>query len=143
MGIKAASVRLAFGAIVLATLVAGGCSKQITDNKVERVALKRVARYQASGDEGVLIIDARRQEQFNGGHIPGARNIRLPEIDESQRDPRLEKFKTIVVYGDDPGSASAMAMAKRLMSAGYKNVHLFEAGFSSWQARGLPISRGE
>lgn len=143
MGMKRAFVRAAFGAVALAAVT--GCSRNITDSKVERIAIERVARLQSSGSEGVLIIDARRPEQFGQGHIPGAKNMRLPDIGEGDKDkdPRLERYRTIVVYGEDPGSASAMAVAKRLMTIGYKDVKLFEAGYSAWQLRGLPTSRAE
>lgn len=129
----------ALGACVLGL---GGCSSQVSDRNVRRIELREVSRPVEREDRGTLIIDARSPGEFGAGHIPGARNIRSPDIDTRERDPELERFRTIIVYGNDPGSAPAVSLVKKMMIAGYKDVRLFEQGFNAWRNAGLPIERG-
>ena len=140
--------KLSFGSLgALAVLAAvgvywAGCSSTTSDRDVRRIELRDVARPVERETASVLIIDARSPGEFGAGHIPGARNLRSPEIDERERDPDLERFRTIIVYGADPGSAPAMALAKKLMRAGYRDVRLFQEGFRGWQNAGMPVERG-
>lgn len=87
--------------------------------------------------DALLLIDPRSERRFAEAHIPGARNIRLPQVDPARdRDPGIERFRAIVVYGDDPASASARAMTKRLLAAGYRGVRLYAGGIKEWIGRG-------
>ncbi|TVQ60077.1 MAG: rhodanese-like domain-containing protein [Phycisphaerales bacterium] len=129
-------------AAISLALTLGACSSTTSDRDVRRIPLNEVARPVERAQTNVLIIDARTPGEFGAGHIPGARNLRSPDIDERERDPDLERFRTIIVYGADPGSAPAMSMAKKLMRAGYRDVRLFQEGFRSWEAAGLPVERG-
>ena len=97
----------------------------------------------ADKPKGVLVMDTRPEDAFAAGHIPGARNLRLRDISGERRDPRLESYKTIIVYADNPGSASAIAMTKRLLSLDYTDVRLMEEGFEGWSSRGLPVERSD
>lgn len=54
-------------------------------------------------------------------------------------DPALDRYGQLVVYGDDPGTGSAVAMTKRLMMTGYKKVRMFMGGMSEWKRAGLPV----
>lgn len=127
-----------------------GCSK-VSDKDVLKEALdlqdvsKIVQRGEvasASGKGTTLLLDVRTAEAFATGHIPGARNIRLPQIDAKEKDPDLDKYKTIIVYDQNRGSASGMAVAKRLLVARYDDVRLFEEGFDAWKRAGLPVESG-
>lgn len=90
------------------------------------------------GDGGtVLLVDPRHPRDFEAGRIPGARNLRLSEVPpESRVDRSLDRYGTIVVYGNDPASASARAMTKRLLAIGYSSVRWFPGGLEEWKAFG-------
>ncbi|MFX8278030.1 rhodanese-like domain-containing protein, partial [Acinetobacter baumannii] len=75
--------------------------------------------------------------------IPGARNIRLDTIDAKERDPALDRYKTIIVYGQTPGPTIERSTAKRLIQAKYDDVRWFEDGFKAWEVSGLPVARPE
>lgn len=121
------------------TLLLAACGKNISDKSVNLYDLQQMARIHARDGEKLLLIDVRTAETFAAGHIPGARNIRLPEVREDDLDPALQKYKQIVVYGQNAGSASAMAMAKRLLTAGYSDVVLFKPGFDAWKSAGMAV----
>lgn len=63
--------------------------------------------------------------------------MQLEEIrSEYGRRPAYEKYENIVVYGDDPGSPIARAMAKRLIASNYDNVFILEGGIMEWVRQG-------
>ena len=92
-----------------------GCPKEVRDTDIKVVSVGQVKalwdRQQRGDQTAVYIIDPRPAKAFNAEHIPGARNITLPKIDpKADRDPVIQRFENIVVYGDDPGSATARGM---------------------------------
>lgn len=121
-----------------------GCRDNISDKNIELVPLAEV-RALSSGDPSVVLIDPRSAQEFAKGRLPGARNVRLPDIADEPNaiPPELSGFSTFVVYGNDPGSAVARAMTKRLLRAGAKNAVLFSGGLSEWMAAGYPTEPGK
>lgn len=131
-------------------MLLGGCSGSgsISDKKIDYIDLNQAVDYyeQRTREENkALFIDTRKPERFAEGHLPGARNIRGTNIKlEYGLDPTLEKYDNLIVYGENPGSAGARAMAKRLIQAGYntmlkKRVKLFLGGWVEWDTTGLDI----
>lgn len=139
---------------VLAGVVLAGCSGSgnISDKKIEYIDLNQAVDYyeqRTREEHKALFIDTRKPERFAEGHLPGARNIRGTDIKlEYGLDPTLEKYDNLIVYGENPGSAGARAMAKRLIQAGYntmlkKRVKLFLGGWVEWDTTGLDIETAE
>jgi len=145
---------------VLLTLFVGvllvpgvGCSRSnISDKKIQYVTLSRAVELfeqQQRENNTALFIDARNPERFSAGHIPGARNLRTPDVDlRYGTDPALERYKNLIVYGENPGTATVNAMAKRLIEVGYngfvkKRVKVFPGGWQEWEITGLPIESDE
>ena len=130
-----------------------GCSKSnISDRKIQYIDLPRAVELfdqQKRENDTALFIDARNPERFAAGHIPGARNMRTPDVDlRYGTDPALERYKYLIVYGENPGTASVNAMAKRLIEVGYngfvkKRVKVFPGGWEEWEITGLPIEADE
>jgi 3-mercaptopyruvate sulfurtransferase SseA len=130
-------------AAVLSVWVLSGCERETRDTDIKLVSVGEVKALwdrKARGSEfAVLFVDPRPAKAFNAGHITGARNLPLPHIDpKGDRDPMIERFDNIVVYGDDPGSATARGMTKRLLAVGYKHIRFFAGGLEQWKARGYP-----
>src|SRR5213078_2620021 len=122
----------------------GACERTTrdTDIKLVRIAdVRAMVDRQARGQKDVIgLIDPRPAKYYLQAHLPGARNITLPQIDpKTSIDPAIERFGTIVVYGDDPASAEARGMTKRLMAVGYSGVRLFAGGIREWTERGYPV----
>ncbi|MFK7759893.1 MAG: rhodanese-like domain-containing protein [Phycisphaerales bacterium] len=126
----------------------GGCRGNVSDKKIDFIDLNQAMDLYDRGlenPEAALFIDVRKPERFNDGHIKGARNIRVNEIDlRYDADPELLKYDNLIVYGENPGSASARAMAKRMIQAGYntvlkKRIRLFLGGWVVWESTGLPF----
>ena len=115
------------------------CSTTMSDRAVARINTTDAAR--RHGDKSALFIDARPEAAYNRGHIPGAINIRLGELSYTDRDARLLGRSPLIVYGENPSSATALALAKRMMDLEYENIIYYEPGFTGWRSAGLPIER--
>ncbi len=127
-------------ALTLALLLPA-CSTKVSTNSIEPIAPARVGELVGSKPHETLLLDARTPEAFQAGRLPGARRVALPDIDPIKRNPDWERFATIVVYGENPGSLAAEAVTKRLLSVAYERVYLLEGGFAAWQSAGLPVER--
>lgn len=75
----------------------------------------------------LYLVDVRTADEYNGGHIPGARNIPYDRIEEIS--PTEGKDDTIVVYCRTGSRSSAAERSLRTM--GYTNVTNF-GGLRDW-----------
>jgi phage shock protein E len=71
--------------------------------------------YKLLVQQGAIIIDVRSAAEFAGGHVSGARNISLDQL--NSRIKELQKLNTPIVTCCQSGARSAMA-ARLLKSAG-------------------------
>ena len=130
---------------VALVFVLGGCNTNITDADVKNIDLADVRKLVSAStakpnSRDLLLIYPRSTARFEQAHIPGARNLKLPQFPErGEIDTELASYDTIVVYGDDPADVAARAMAKRLMAIGYRRVRLFAGGLREWQAAGYRV----
>ena len=81
-------------------------------------------------ESGYIIIDARTQEEYDQGHIPGA--IMIPEYEIADRAEKElpDKDRLILVYCRS-GRRSKIA-AEELVKLGYTNVKEF-GGIIDWE----------
>jgi len=139
--------------LILACVALGGCAKSnISDRKIDYIDLTRAVELydkQQKENDTALFIDTRKPERFAQGHIPGAKNMRTPDIDlRYGTDPAITRYKYLILYGENPGQASTHAMAKRMIEAGYngftkKRVKVYLGGWVEWELTGLPITESE
>ncbi len=84
----------------------------------------------------VTVVDVRPAEEYAAGHIPGAINIPLPELQKRLGD--LPKRKEIVAYCRGPYCLMSFSAVRTLRSKGFKARRL-EAGLPEWRSAGLPV----
>jgi len=135
----------------LVVLGLGGCGggtsdKDISGGVVLTLADVRQAIERRDGGEPdhALLIDPRAPKYFAAGHLPGAVNLRMPEVRED--DPKtaeLERYSQLIVYGENPGTAVAKGMFKRLMAADYGGVKFFAGGLDEWTKSGGRVETSE
>lgn len=82
-----------------------------------------------------LIIDVRTPEEYASGHIPGAVNRELDDV-EAHRD-ELATYETVYVHCKS-GGRSAQA-CDRLATIGLENVVNIEGGALAWQMAGFTL----
>lgn len=128
--------------LFIAPLLQGCLGWGIDDDDVRIIDVAEVQQLLVERDadpRAAVILDPRPANRYERERLPGAINRELPDVpDSGVRDPLIMGHDRIVVYADSSDAAIGMAMAKRLLAAGYDGVRLFEGGLSEWKAAGLP-----
>lgn len=74
----------------------------------------------AAIDNGATVLDVRTPEEYDAGHLPGARNIDVSADDFESRIAELDPAESYVVYCRT-GSRSAAAV-RTMLDAGFDDV---------------------
>jgi rhodanese-related sulfurtransferase len=90
-------------------------------------------------NQGALVLDLRPLEQYQSGHLNGARQMSSDQIVSAGDTLKKHKEKTVVVY-DDSGSLGAAAV-RQLAAQGFTRVFALRGGLAAWRADNLPVSR--
>ena len=92
-------------------------------------------------NQGALVIDLRKTEDFEAGHIGGARRMDSAEMLQAGETLKKYKEKTVVVYCQS-GSTGAAA-ARVLTGQGFTQVFNLRGGIGGWNTDNLPLSKGK
>lgn len=95
------------------------------------------AQVQQAADAGAQLVDVRTPEEFQAGHIQGAKLIPLQELEN--RLDEIDKSKPVVLVCRS-GNRSGQAY-KLLKARGYQSHSHLEGGMSRWAAEGRPVRR--
>lgn len=87
----------------------------------------------------VCVLDVRPREEYEAGHLPGARCVPLAEL-ESRLD-ELPRDRCIVAYCRGPYCVLSVDAVRRLRQRGFDAVRL-EDGVPDWRARGFHVAVG-
>ena len=88
----------------------------------------------------VVVLDVRPKDEYLATHLPYARSVPLPELED-----HLDEFspdQDIVAYCRGPYCVLAQQAVKVLRNKGFKAVRL-QDGVAEWREAGLPIVSGE
>ncbi len=86
---------------------------------------------------GAIVVDVRRNEDFQKGHIVNARNIEIGQISADHAALKKQKNKVLITVCDN-GIVSNRAAAL-LRKAGFEKVFSLKGGLNSWRAENLPL----
>jgi hydroxyacylglutathione hydrolase len=87
-------------------------------------------------DPGVIVLDVRSEPEWREGHIPNAKHIFLPHLEENLSG--LDRRKTIATYCGTGYRASIAASV--LQRNGFEKVANVPGSMTAWRANGLPLS---
>jgi rhodanese-related sulfurtransferase len=90
-------------------------------------------------NQGALVLDIRKPEEFAGGHVNGAKQLPSDQILTAGDNFKRFKEKPVVVI-DGSGSLSAAAV-RQLHTQGFTKAFALRGGFAAWRADNLPVSR--
>jgi rhodanese-related sulfurtransferase/DNA-binding transcriptional ArsR family regulator len=108
-----------------------------TKDSLEPVSRADLLERAARGD--VTVLDVRPPEEYAAGHLPGALNVPLREL-EAQLG-RLPRKQEVVAYCRGPYCVLAFEAVARLRAQGYRARRL-QDGFPEWKSAGLPVEKG-
>jgi rhodanese-related sulfurtransferase/DNA-binding MarR family transcriptional regulator len=83
------------------------------------------------------VLDVRPEDEFRQGHLPGALNIPLAELE--RRLAELPADREIVAYCRGPWCVLSFEAVAALRQQGYQARRL-EDGFPEWKVSGLPVA---
>jgi rhodanese-related sulfurtransferase len=86
----------------------------------------------------VLVLDVRPPEEYAAGHLPGAVNIPIKQLEN--RLAELPKRKEIVAYCRGPYCLMSFDAVDKLRKRGLRARRL-QDGFPEWKAAGLPVEQ--
>jgi rhodanese-related sulfurtransferase len=95
---------------------------------------------------GFAILDVREADEFEAGHLPGARHYPRgflevkADLEHPKRDPWLADRRRKLVLYCGGGHRSALA-ARALQQMGFEDVASMAEGWSGWTKRGYPSER--
>jgi rhodanese-related sulfurtransferase len=106
--------------------------------RIRETTPEEVAARVAEAGRDWIVIDVREQDEYRGGHIPGAIGCGRGILEYHIADLVPETDTEIVLYCRG-GMRSALA-ADSLRQMGYTGVESMSGGFREWLAKGLPVS---
>ena len=92
-------------------------------------------------DGAVVLLDVRPEDEYGLGHLPGAVNIPLRQLQQRLAelpDTRDPGTREIVAYCRGPYCVLSFEAVAQLRSWGF-NARRLEEGFPEWKAAGLPV----
>ena len=90
--------------------------------------------------EKAVVIDVCEANEFAAGHVGGAKNIPLNQLEEKLTAAVKNKaLPVILVCQSGARSNRAVAIAKKL---GYEQAQSLGGGLSAWRTANLPVEKG-
>ena len=113
--------------LLAAFLCLTGCASE------EKAAWRRISQEEAkemmAREDGHIIVDVRRQDEYDSGHIPGAILIPNESIGTEMPEELPDRDQIILIYCRS-GNRSKQA-AQKLADMGYTNICEF-GGINTW-----------
>lgn len=114
-------------------LVLSGCGQKLDGDGMVYKSYNGISQEEAkemmAQDDGHVIVDVRRQDEYDAGHIPGAILIPNESIDMEQPEELPDLDQIILIYCRS-GNRSKQA-AQKLFNMGYTNIYEF-GGINDW-----------
>jgi rhodanese-related sulfurtransferase len=88
-------------------------------------------------NKGALVIDVRKPEEYEQGHIVNARNVPLERV--QQDDDAIDKKKNKILLAVCADGSSSGRAAGLLRKSGYENAFSLKGGLAGWRADNLPL----
>ena len=89
--------------------------------------------------EKAVVVDVCESTEFAAGHIAGARNVPLGELEAKLGNAVKNKtLPLVLVCQSGARSARAVAIARKL---GYEQAQSLGGGLAAWKAANLPVEK--
>ena len=124
------SVALASGGMLVWPLVSSGMNAG---------ALTASGAVQLINREKAVVVDVSDASEFAAGHVGGAKNVPLSQLEEKLPSAVKNKgLPLILVCSTGSRASRAVAVAKKL---GYDNAQALGGGLKAWKEASLPLEK--
>lgn len=110
----------------------------------EMIRLFEDERYQM---DMFIFVDARNEDDYRDGHIPGAHQLDHYYLELCLQDvlPICQNAEKIVVYCNGGNCDDSEYAAQDLMTHGVDSskLYIYSGGLTAWQAHGMPLEKGD
>ena len=89
--------------------------------------------------EKAVVVDVSETDEYAAGHIVGARNIPVSELE--QRLPGVVKNKTVPLILVCASGARAQRCLAKAKSLGYEKAVVLAGGLRAWKEANLPVEK--
>lgn len=122
-------IALSSGAMLAWPLVRGGGAGSLT----AQGAVQLINR------ERAVVVDVREPDEFAAGHVTGAKNVPLDQLEAKLTGAVKNKsLPLLLVCATGARAQRAVATAKKL---GYEQAQAITGGLKSWKAANLPVEK--
>lgn len=124
------SIAIASGALLLWPVVQGAATS----------GLAPTGAVQLINREKAVVVDLREPAEFAAGHVGGAKNVPLGQLESKLAGTVKNKaLPLILVCQTGARSGRAVAIAKKL---GYEQAQSLAGGLGAWKTANLPVEKG-
>jgi rhodanese-related sulfurtransferase len=89
--------------------------------------------------QDALVLDVRSAEEYAKGHILGAKNLPLADLERRAAELDKHKAKPVIVHCEN-GNRSTSALSL-LRKQGFARAVNLAGGYAAWQQAGLPVEK--
>jgi molybdopterin/thiamine biosynthesis adenylyltransferase/rhodanese-related sulfurtransferase len=93
---------------------------------------------EVAGAEGVVIVDVRESDEWDAGHLPGAKHVPRGHLESRIEGAAPDRSQRVLLYCAS-GNRSALAAKTLRDELGYENVESMTGGYTLWKDRGYAV----
>jgi molybdopterin/thiamine biosynthesis adenylyltransferase/rhodanese-related sulfurtransferase len=90
------------------------------------------------GSDGVVIVDVRESDEWDAGHIPGAKFVTRGHLESRIEGAAPNRSDRVILYCAS-GNRSALAAQTLREQLGYEHVESMTGGYTLWKDRGYAV----
>ncbi|MGE0716589.1 MAG: rhodanese-like domain-containing protein [Alphaproteobacteria bacterium] len=95
-------------------------------------------------EKDLVILDNRRAEDFNAGHIDGAKRILDTDLTEAKMAELVpSKSRPVLCYCNGLACGRAAKATQMAVEWGYSRVYYYALGMDEWKQLGLPLTTAQ
>jgi molybdopterin/thiamine biosynthesis adenylyltransferase/rhodanese-related sulfurtransferase len=93
---------------------------------------------EVAGADGVVIVDVRESDEWDAGHLPGAKHVPRGHLESRIEGAAPDRAQRVILYCAS-GNRSALAAKTLRDELGYDNVESMTGGYTLWKDRGYAV----
>jgi rhodanese-related sulfurtransferase len=110
--------------------------------RIKFISLDQLLEMKTNHDD-FMIVDVLSPEKFQEGHLPGAINIPVDQIEKEAEIRINEKAAVVVVYCGGYSCTASTTATRKLLDLGYKHTVDFKGDKKAWKDAGLDLGIGQ